>query len=144
MATSHLAGWGHTSGFEWLLQRGLQFLEPFLGSQLVLSLFPNLYLGFQRPHSPLASGWLFHSTLITLSHPCPHYLKSKCWAAALYDSKLPSRSQGTVEKLALEGMFISPPFITLKGSFQILSSQSKIKIREQCLLFVFSSNGAAL
>lgn len=105
------------------------------GVSAVRSLVPNPRFGFQRPHLPPVSVGLLHPTLTARPHPGPHYLKSKCWAAALGDSSCHPRAKRS-GKVGPGRDFGVSPFITLKGSFQILSSRSNIK-REQCLLFVF-------
>ena len=86
--------------------------------------------------SLISLPYKFHPTLISLLHPGPHYLKSKCWAAALYDSSchLGAKHRGEVGPGRNFSVF---PFITIKGLSQILSDRpdSKIENSASCLFF---------
>lgn len=112
------------------------FLDVFLGSQLYPALFLTSALALKGLTYKPASVWLFHPTLISLLHPGPHYLKSKCWAAALYDSSchLGAKHRGEVGPGRNFSVF---PFITIKGLSQILSDRpdSKIENSASCLFF---------
>ena len=112
------------------------FMDVFLGSQLYPALFPTSALALKGLTYKPASVWPFHPTLISLLHPGPHYLKSKCWAAALYDSSchLGAKHRGEVGPGRNFSVF---PFITIKGLSQILSDRpdSKIENSASCLFF---------
>ena len=108
--------WGHTLGFKQLLHHGFQFLDAFLRSQLCPALFLTSALAFKALTYKPASVWPFQPTLISLLHPGPYYLKSKCWAAAPYDSSCHLGAKHSGEVGPGRNFSVSP-FITIKGLF---------------------------